>query len=186
MKRFITPRALAAILVLSLGFAAGGSFAGPWHGNRHGKWFGGGCGGGAHAYDVAPMFHGRAFAYLRNELKLDARQEALWKAAAVFAYEQRDARYVRMARERDEIDALLEQPGGDLRAVTKRMDALRAENLKLRDAARERWFAVYDALDAEQKEKVRLFFKDGAERRGRFDEGTRGRPGRGHSGRSPR
>jgi Spy/CpxP family protein refolding chaperone len=180
MKRFIVPRAFAAVLVLSLGLAAGSSFAGPY-GNRHGKW----CGGG-HAYAMAPTFHGGAFTYLRDELKLDARQEALWKEAAVFAYEQHDAIRTRMVRERAEIEALLEQPEGDLRAVAKRMDELRAEGLKLRDAARERWFAVYDALGVEQKEKVRLFFKDGAERMGRFGERTWERPGRGHPWRGPR
>jgi Spy/CpxP family protein refolding chaperone len=184
MKRLITPRALAAVFVLSLGLAAGSSFAGP-HGDRHGKWFGGWC-DGARAHDMAPAFHGRAFAYLRDELKLDARQEALWKEARAFAFEQRDAMRARMIRERDEINALLERPDSDLRAAAKRMDELRAEGWKLRDAARERWFAVYDALGAEQKETVRLFFKDGAERMGRFGERFRERPGRGHPWRGPR
>ena len=184
MKQLITPRALAAILVLSLGFAAGSGLAGP-HGDRRGKYFGGGC-GDVRAHDMMPPFHGRALAYLRDELKLDAQQEALWKEAAFFAFEQRDAMHVRMGRERAEIEALLERPDGDLRTVAKRMDELRAEGWKLRDAVRERWFAVYDALGAEQKEKVRLFFKDGAERRGRFGEKSRESSGRGHPWRGPR
>jgi hypothetical protein len=101
MKRLITLRALAAVFVLSLGFAAGSSFAG--HGHHHHGWF-----------DDHHGWHGVAHvAYLRDELKLDARQEALWKEAA-FAREHREARG--------------------------------------------RWFAVYDALNAEQKEKFRRFF----------------------------
>ena len=184
MKRLITLRALAAVLVLSLGLAAGSGLAGP-HGDHRGKWFGGGC-GGARAHDMVPTFRGRALAYLRDELKLDAQQEALWKEAAFFAFEQRDAMRVRMDRERAEIEALLGRPNGDLRAVAKRMDELRAEGWELRDAVRERWFVVYDALGAEQKEKVRLFFKDGAERGGGLGESSRERSGCGHPWRGPR
>jgi Spy/CpxP family protein refolding chaperone len=182
MKRLITPRALAAVFVLSLGLAAGSSFARPQHDNdRHGKWS-----GDAHAYAMAPTFHGRAFERLRDELKLDAQQETLWKEAGAFAREQREAIRARLARGRAELKALLEQPDSDLRAVAKRMDELRAEGLKLRDATREHWFAVYDALGAEQKEKVRLFFKDGAERHERFGEKARERSGRNLPRRGPR
>jgi Spy/CpxP family protein refolding chaperone len=177
MKRLITPRALAAILVLSSGLAAGSSFAG----DHHGKWFGG-------TPAVASIFHGRAFARLHDELKLDAQQEALWKEAGAFAREQRDAMRARLAEDHAEIKALLERPESDLRAVAQRADELRAEGMKLRDAVRERWFAVYDALGAKQKETVRQFFKDGAARLDGFGERGRERErfGRGHARRGPR
>jgi Spy/CpxP family protein refolding chaperone len=159
MKRFTVPRTFAAILILSLGLAAGSSFAVPWHGDRHGM-----RADTAQTYALGSMFHWRALTRLHNELNLDAQQENLWKKARDFAREQRGAVRDRLERGRAEIKTLLEQPGSDLRAVTQRMDALRAEGLAQRDAVRDRWFAVYDSLGAEQKEKVRLFFKDGAER----------------------
>ncbi|MDR0379707.1 MAG: periplasmic heavy metal sensor [Candidatus Accumulibacter sp.] len=164
MQKFATPRTLAAIIAVSLGLAAGSSFASP---GRHGD----GPHGmrmdaaHAHAHALAPMFHGRALARLHDELKLDAQQEALWKEAGDFTREQREAMRERMTKNRAEIRTLLDQPGSDLRAVVKRLDEQRADTPELRNAIRERWFAVYDALDAEQKEKVRLFFKDGAERK---------------------
>jgi hypothetical protein len=161
MKRFTVPRTFAAILILSLGLAAGSSFAVPGHGDRHGM-----RADAAQTYALGSMFHWRALARLHNELNLDAQQENLWNEARAFSREQRGAVRARMERGRAEIRTLLEQPGGDLRAVTQRMDALRAEGLVQRDAVRDRWFAVYDSLGAEQKEKVRLFFKDGADRTG--------------------
>jgi Spy/CpxP family protein refolding chaperone len=159
MKRFAAPRAFAAILFLSFGLAAGSSFAAPGHGGRHGM-----RADAAQTHAPGSMFHWRALARLHDELNLDARQENLWKEARAFAREQRGAVRARMERGRAEIRTLLEQPNSDLRAVTRRMDALRAEGIEQRDTVRERWFAVYDSLGAEQKEKVRLFFKDGAER----------------------
>jgi hypothetical protein len=181
MKRFATPRTFAAILILSLGFAAGGSFAAPGRGDHHGM-----RADVAQGHALAPMFHERALARLRDELKLDAQQENLWKEARTFAREQRDAIRARVDKSRDEIKALLEQPGGDLRAVARRMDELRAEGLGQRDAIRDRWFAVYDALDAEQKEKVRLFLKDGAERTEHLTDRSGERRGRGHPRRDGR
>jgi hypothetical protein len=72
-----------------------------------------------------------------------------------------------------------------LRAVAKRLDELHAEGIKQRDALRERWLAVYDSLGDEQKEKVRLFFKDGAERMERWTERAE-RPGYGNRRHGPR
>jgi Spy/CpxP family protein refolding chaperone len=122
------------------------------------------------------MFHLRGLARLRDELKLDAQQEALWKETRDFVREQRDAMRERSRREYAETRTLLDQPGADLRAVVKRMDELRSESLKQHEAVRERCLAVYDSLSAEQKEKVRLFFKAGMERGGKDGK----RPGRGH------
>lgn len=179
MKRFFTPRSLATALALSLGFAAAGSFAAPPRGDYPGYGHGFGGPGAPQAHAMAPMLHERAMVRLHDELKLDAQQEALWKDAVSFAREHRDAMRARMVKEHAEIKALLDQPGTDLRAVAKRMDDLRAEGLTQRTAVRDRWFAVYDSLGAGQKEKARLFFKDGMERMERVAERARERPGRG-------
>jgi hypothetical protein len=172
MKRFARARVFAAVVALSLGLAAGGSLAAPRE-DRHGTAPGKGV-PAAHA--MIPRFHERALARLHDDLKLDEKQEALWKeAAGNFVRARHEAVRARLDRDRAEIKALLEQPGADLRAVEKRVGELRAEGRKLHDAARERWFAVYDSLGDGQKEKVRLFFKDGLEKMERFAERTRER-----------
>jgi hypothetical protein len=171
---------LAAILTLSFGLAAGGSLAAPPHGEGHGMRH-----GAPHAHAMAPMFHQRGLVRLHDELKLDARQEALWKEAQSFVRENHEAMRVRWYKNQAEIKALLEQPGSDLRAVTKRMDELRAEGLQQRDVVRDRWFAVYDSLGDGQKEKVRLFFKDSMERKDHVGERAKERPGRGHPRHNP-
>jgi len=174
MKKLITPRLLVAALTLSLGLAAN-SFAMP-RGEYHGYQGGPGMGmPGHHA-----MVHGRAMTRLHDDLKLDAKQEALWKDAEKFAQEHRDKMRERFGKDHAEIKAMLDQPGADLRAVTKRMDDLRAEGMKQRDTVRDRWLAVYDSLNAEQKEKARVFFKTGMERMGdkAKERGGRGQPRR--------
>lgn len=173
MKKPITPRLLVAALTLSLGLAAN-SFAMP-RGEYHGHHGGPGMGMPGHHQ----MIHGRAMTRLHDELKLDAKQEALWKDAEKSAQEQRDAMRERFAKDHAEIKAQLDQSGADLRAIAKRMDDLRAEHMKQRDAVRERWFAVYDSLNAEQKEKARVFFKNGMERMERMGERAKERQGRG-------
>jgi hypothetical protein len=60
------------------------------------------------------------------------------------------------------------------------MDELKDAGRKQREAGRDRWLAVYDSLDAAQKEKARLFFKSKIERMGqggRFGPGGPGGPG---------
>jgi uncharacterized membrane protein len=131
------------------------------------------------------MFHQRGMARLHDELKLDAQQEALWKEAQSFAREHHEAMSARWHKDQTEIKALLDQPDSDLRAVAKRMDELRAEGIQQRDVVRDRWFVVYDSLSAGQKEKARLFFKDGMERMGHAAEQARERPGRGHPRHNP-
>ncbi|MDR0576986.1 MAG: periplasmic heavy metal sensor [Candidatus Accumulibacter sp.] len=189
MKRFALPRALAATLAvaltLSLGFAAGSSFAAPPYGGHYGGHRGMDA-SGSPPHHAAPMFHQRALIRLHDELKLDTQQEALWKETVDFAREHRGAMRERFGKERAEIRALLDQPGVDLRAVARRVDELRVDGQKQREAVRDRWFAVYDSLDAEQKEKARAFFRDGMERMERFAAKAGERPGRGHPWRGPR
>jgi Spy/CpxP family protein refolding chaperone len=181
MKQFANPRVLAAVLALSLSLAAGASLAAP-RGERHGT---ASKGGVPAAHAMIPFFHERGLARLHDELKLDEKQEALWKEARDFVRAQREAVRARLAKDRAEIGALLDQPGTDLRTVEKRVSELRAEGRELHDAARERWLAVYDSLGDGQKEKVRLFFKDGLERMERFADRAKD-PERGHRRGQPR
>ncbi len=169
MKKLYSPRILVATVALSLGLVAS-SYAMP-----RGEHPGPGMGmPGHHA-----MIHGRAVNRLHDELKLDTKQEALWKEAEKFSQEHRDTMRERFRKEHGEIKAMLDQPGADLRAIAKRMDDLKTEGMKERDAVRERWLTVYDTLNPEQKEKARLFFKAGAERTERMGKKSNERSGRG-------
>ena len=163
MKRFTTPRVLLSTPVLSLGLAVGAGYAAGPRGDcpvmgapagGHGMGMGG---MGMHQ----PMFHGRGMMRLHDELKLDAKQEALWNDAMSFARDNGGAMRDRMIKEHEEIKAMLDKPGTDLHAVSKRMDDMRTQGMAMRSALHERWFAVYDALNPQQKEQVRVYFKDG-------------------------
>ena len=163
MRKLQSPRFLVAALAVSLGLAAN-AYAAPAEGSPAPQMM------GMHGHHG--MIHGRGMARLHDELKLDAKQEALWKDADKFAQDHRATMRERFGKDHTELKAMLDKPGADLRALAKRMDDLRAEGMKDRDVVRDRWFAVYDSLNAEQKEKVRLFFKAGMERRG--DKGGQG------------
>ncbi|MBK1680365.1 Spy/CpxP family protein refolding chaperone [Rhodocyclus tenuis] len=173
VRRFLA----AAALGLGLG-AAGASFAvtpgpgengaacGEWnaaqHHARHGRDF------------------GRSLARLHDELKLDAKQEALWKTAEQSQREARKDVGERLRDEQRKTLAALDAPGADLRSLLARMDELRAEGDKRRLAERERWLAVYDSLNPTQQEQARAFLRkliDGGNRQGPADE-RRGPPRR--------
>jgi uncharacterized membrane protein len=111
------------------------------------------------------MMHGmKDMARLHDDLKLDAKQEALWQDAAKAGREAMQGARERMRKEHEETLAMLSQPGADLRALAKRMDDFRAQVQQQHLANRDRWLAVYDVLNAEQKEKARLFIKSRFER----------------------
>ena len=174
MKELYSPRLFLAAAALSFGLAANA------HAMPRGEQPGPGIGmPGHHA-----MMHDRVMNRLHDELKLDATQEAQWKEAEKFSRDHRTTMRERFQKERAEIKAMLDQPGADLRAISKRMDDLKAEGMKERDAVRERWLAVYDTLNPEQKEKARLFFKAGAERMEKM--GKKPRDGEGRRGQAPK
>ena len=126
--------------------------------------------------------HGlKELARLHDELKLDEKQETLWRAAETAVKDNFGSQREAMRKEHAELQAMLDQPGVDLRAVFKRMDESREAGRKQHDAVRDRWLAVYDALDAGQKDKARLFIKRQFERMDRFLERAPGRT----SGREP-
>lgn len=153
MKTIFSPRTLIAALALTLGVAAT-AFAVAPDGERCDR-------GGRMEHGMA---HGmKEMSRLHTDLKLDAKQEALWQEAEKAGKENMGSMRERMEKQRAATLALLDQPGADLRAVLKQMDEARAEGRKQQEArheaTRERWLAVYDSLDAAQKEKARLFFK---------------------------
>lgn len=102
----------------------------------------------------------RGMTQLHDNLKLDAKQEALWKEAENAQKESMAGMRDRFRQHHEEIQAMIDKPGADLRAAAKRMDDFKAEGQKLHEANRDRWLAVYDSLNAEQKEQARLFFKN--------------------------
>lgn len=166
MKSKFTPRPLVAALALSLGLAGAGAALAFGPGQGHER-----CSG--------RMEHGmtqglRGMERLHDELKLDARQEALWQEARQSMRgmagdkDARNAMRERMQKQRSDALAALSQPGADLRGLMQQMDAQRDEMRdamrKQHEASRDRWLAVYDSLNPEQKEKARLFFKSKLER----------------------
>ncbi len=163
MKSKFSPRILVAALVLALG-AGGAAFAmSPER-----------CGAGGGRMQHGMGYHLQDMSRLHGELKLDARQEALWQDAEQFSRtSMRDMRE-QMRKHREEALAAVSKPGADLRAILKQMDDLRDGGRQQREAGRDRWLAVYDSLDAAQKEKARLFFKGKLERMG---QGGRYGPG---------
>lgn len=165
-----SPRLLVAALALSLGVSAAAlAMPAGGDGHRHGHHAAmPGAHGGLHG------MHGmRGLSALRDELKLDAQQEALWNEAVTAGRQTMAGMHERLRKEREETVALLSQPGADLRALARRTDETRAEAQQQHAAARESWLAVYDALSPEQKEKARVFFKNRLERMGQAHKAPR-------------
>ena len=159
MKTKFSPRLLASVIVLSLGLA-GGAYAMP-----RGDGPNSGPGMGMYGHGMRDMTR------LHDDLKLDAKQEALWQAAIKDGRDTMDAMREQHRKQHDELLAQLKQPGADLRVALKKMDDFRAEAQKQRDAGRDRMLAVYDSLNADQKEKARVFFVSKMERIGQFGQG---------------
>ena len=121
----------------------------------------------AGAEGMGPM---RGFERLHKDLNLNAQQEELWKKAQSL---QRDAfRSMRAKGEetRAKLRVEIDKPGADLKQFAQLRDELGAQMRSQMDAVRkqvrEAWFAVYDALDSGQREKVRVAIRDGMDRMG--------------------
>ncbi len=150
MKTRFSPRLIIATLVFSLGLG-GAALAKGFDGER--------CGSPGERMEQR-MGHGmKEISRLHDDLKLDAKQEAAWQEAANATKNTMGGMRDQMRQQREEIQAALNQPAADLRAIAKRMDELRDAARKQHEANRDRWLAVYDLLNVEQKEKARLFFK---------------------------
>lgn len=102
----------------------------------------------------------RGFARLHKQLNLNAQQEDLWQKAQTA---QRDAfKSLRATGEqnRAKLRAEIDKPGADLKQFAQTRDQLREQMRTQAEASRAQvraaWFALYDTLDANQKEQVRL------------------------------
>lgn len=156
MKTNFSPRLFIATSALVVGLA-GSAFAAAPPADAPAR-----PGAGMHQ---GHMMHGlKDMARLHDDLKLDARQDALWQDAAKVSKDSMVGMRERMRKQHEEIRTLLNQPGADLHALAKRMDEFRAEAQQIHQADRDRWLTVYDALNPEQKEKARVFFKSKFER----------------------
>jgi hypothetical protein len=136
-----------------------------------------------HGRGMGPM---RGFERLHKRLNLNPQQEDLWQKAQVA---QRDAfRSMRAkgAETRAKLRVEIDKPGVDLKQFAQTRDQLGAQMQAQMEATRKQvraaWFAVYDTLDAKQKEQVRVAIRDGMDRMshmGRHRGGPRGESGDG-------
>jgi Spy/CpxP family protein refolding chaperone len=162
MKNKFSPRILVVALALTLGLGGAAYAMGPG---------GGRCGPPGERMEQRMDYGIKEMARLHDDLKLDAKQEAAWQEAQTATQSNRGSMREQMRKQREEIQVALSQPAADLRAIVKRMDDLKDVGRKQHEANRDRWLAVYDLLNAEQKEKARLFFKNKLERMGNAGPG---------------
>ncbi|HNC21087.1 periplasmic heavy metal sensor [Accumulibacter sp.] len=155
MKSKFSPRILVTALVLALGVGGAAFAMSPER-----------CGPPGGRMEQRMQYHQKEMSRLHDDLKLDAKQEAPWQDAEQFSKSGMREMREQMRKHHEEILASVSKPGADLRAIIKQMDELRDAARKQREAGRDRWLAVYDTLDAAQKEKARLFFKSKIERMG--------------------
>lgn len=140
-------RSLVTALVLSIG-AAGAVVAAP------GEM---GCGAAGWNPEQRMQRGLKDMSRLHDDLKLDARQDALWQDAEKGMRSHMGEMRDQMRKQRDATLATLNQPGSDLRAAIKQMDETREAARKQHEANRERWLTLYDNLNPEQQEKARQF-----------------------------
>jgi len=163
MKTRFSPRQIVTAVALSIGLAAS-AFAMPPQGEGPGQ---------VPGMQSRHMARGmKEMTRLHDDLKLNAKQEALWQEAEKASKEGMNGMHERFTKHHEEIKTLLSKPGADLREIAKRMDEFKAEGQKQREANRDGWLAVYDTLNAEQKEQARVFFKSKFEQSRHF--GKRG------------
>ena len=120
----------------------------------------------------APQMEGmHGFGRLHKQLSLNPQQEELWQKAQTA---QRDAfKSLRTTGEqnRAKLRAEIDKSGADLKQFAQMRDQLREQMRTQSEAShkqvREAWFALYDTLDAKQKEQVRLAIRSGMDRMGR-------------------
>lgn len=94
---------------------------------------------------------------LHDQLKLTEHQETLWNRAQAASRAQMRARMGERQQELRIYKEALADPQVDLRALSRKMDARRDQALKESREMRELWLALYDSLDARQREVARRF-----------------------------
>src|SRR5215831_9236358 len=121
----------------------------------------------------AEGMHG--FARLHKQLNLNPQQEELWQRAQTAQRDAFKAMRTTGEQNRAKLRAEIDKPGADLKQFAQTRDQLREQMRTQMDAShkqvRDAWFALYDTLDANQKEQVRLAILSGMDRmgRGRYD-----------------
>jgi len=158
-KRLIAVLAAAGLL----GAGAGVWAKGYGHGPR------GGDAGGGDELGVMARLH--------DKLKLNEQQETLWKKARETSRETFKSMRGGSGQElREKMRAEIDKTDADLRSIMQLADQQREQMRAQMEAARKQtrgaWLAVYDTLDANQKEQVRLAIKQRMERGGHM--GMRG------------
>lgn len=142
-------RARIAVITLAaalgLGVAAVATAA-PEHGGR-----------GHHMFQGIEKLHA--------SLNLNTEQEAMWQHNTAQMKQAAQAARARQKEVRGNLRAALEQPNVDLRSLLAQADSARAQGIAARHQAQEQWLALYDKLDAGQREQVRVFLK------GRLEKG---------------
>jgi hypothetical protein len=135
---------------------------------------------------MGPM---RGFERLHKELNLNPKQEELWQTAQTAQRDAFKAVQAKAEETRAKLRAEIDKPGADLKQFAQMRDQLgaemRAQMETTHKQAHAAWFAVYDTLDAKQKEQVRVAIRDGMDRMarmGRHHGGPRGETGGEHFG----
>jgi protein CpxP len=127
---------------------------------------------------MGPM---RGYERLHKQLNLNAEQEALWQKARDAQREAFKGMRTKGEETRAKLRAEIDKPGADLKQFAQMSDQVRAQMHEQMEAAHKQvrgaWFNVYDALDAKQKEQVRVAVRDGMDRAGRMRRHHRGPQG---------
>ena len=130
--------------------------------------------GGRGPEGMGPM---RGLERLHKELNLSAQQEELWKKAQGAQREAFRSMRAKGEETRAKLRVEIDKPGADLKQFAQLRDQLgaqmRAQMEATQKQVREAWFAVYDTLDAGQREKVRVAIRDRMDRMGRNRGGPR-------------
>lgn len=123
---------------------------------------------------AAPLHHEtgrhgfRGMEKLHGNLKLSAEQEALWQKARAQMKQNAQAARDRHTELRGSTRAALDKPNVDFRALAEQMDRAREQDIAARRQVRDQWLALYDSLDQNQKEQVRVFVKERVQRGEKF------------------
>lgn len=94
---------------------------------------------------------------LHGKLKLNEQQESLWQRTKTESNNKMKSRQTERQQAVKEMKEALNDPKVDLRALSGKMDQRHELAAKESKETRELWLAVYDNLDARQREMVRGF-----------------------------
>jgi Spy/CpxP family protein refolding chaperone len=126
---------------------------------------------------MGPM---RGYERLHKQLNLNPQQEALWQKAKDAQRESFKTMRAKGEETRAKLRVEIDKPGADLKQFAQLGDQMRTQMREQMEAShkqvRAAWFGVYDALDANQKEQVRVAIRDGMDRAGRMGRHHRGGP----------